>query len=48
VKNIPVFTQNTNEENFVKMLIAQEKPRPSGEFTRKRLAVANCAKGWFL
>ena len=38
-------TRNTNEENFVHVLIPQEKPRTSGEFTRKRLAAAKYAKG---
>lgn len=38
-------TRNTNEENFVNVLIPQEKPRASGEFTRKRLIAAKYAKG---
>lgn len=38
-------TRNTNEENFVSVLIPQEKPRATGEFTRKRSAAAKYAKG---
>ena len=38
-------TRNTNEENFVNVLIPPEKPRTIGEFTRKRLAAAKYAKG---
>lgn len=38
-------TRNTNEETFVNVLIPQEKPRASGEFTRKRSATAKYAKG---
>ncbi|KAI4564751.1 hypothetical protein MJG53_015763 [Ovis ammon polii x Ovis aries] len=37
-------TRNTNEENFVNVLIPPEKPRTIGEFTRKRLAAAKYAK----